>query len=161
VSDEITLDELLLAAGGEAEGGGGEAVEITERAEGGLVEHGDRVGGHDLAIAAGKMEAMPDVLGGVVGDKRVDAEPRVEPRVEERLCLRSSRAWSSGSPTSTRDNSARQRPAIPFVVHEDMEMVEGVLVKEVRLVEEEDGVEAIAAELLDVLADGVKPILIA
>jgi hypothetical protein len=42
-----------------------------------------------------------------------------------------------------------------------MEMVEGVLVKEVRLVEEEDGVEAIAAELLDVLADGVKPILIA
>jgi hypothetical protein len=37
-----------------------------------------------------------------------------------------------------------------------MEMVERVLVKEMGFVEEEDGMEAIAAQLFDVLTDGIK-----
>jgi hypothetical protein len=37
-----------------------------------------------------------------------------------------------------------------------VQMVERVLVKQVRLVEEEDRVDALAAEVLDVVADGVE-----
>ena len=51
--DDVALDELLLAARGLAEGGGGEAVDFAETSVGGLVKHGEGVAGEELAIAAG------------------------------------------------------------------------------------------------------------
>ena len=38
------------------------------------------------------------------------------------------------------EDQGQERPAIPLVVEQDVQVVEGVLVEEVRLVEEEDGV---------------------
>ena len=52
------------------------------------------------------------------------------------------------------EDEGQQRAAVPLVIEEDVQVVERVLVKEVRLVEEEDGVEALAAEIFDVGADG-------
>jgi hypothetical protein len=46
--------------------------------------------------------------------------------------------------------------AVPVVVGEDVQVVEHVLVKQVGFVEEEDGVDAGGAELVDVLADLVE-----
>ena len=46
--------------------------------------------------------------------------------------------------------------AVPVVVGEDVQVVEHVLVEQVGFVEEEDGVDASGAELVDVLADLVE-----
>ena len=55
------------------------------------------------------------------------------------------------------DEEEREQGArVPLVVEQDVEVIEGVGVQEVSLVEEEDGVHAILAELLDVRADGVE-----
>ena len=51
--DGVTFDELALASGGFAEGGGGDSVDVAKGAEGGLVDHGGGVGGEEVAVAAG------------------------------------------------------------------------------------------------------------
>ena len=56
----------------------------------------------------------------------------------------------------TDEDEGEERAAIPLVVEQDVEVIEGVLVEEMALVEEEDGVDAFAAELLDVRGDGVE-----
>jgi hypothetical protein len=54
------------------------------------------------------------------------------------------------------EEEGEQGARVPLVVEQDVEVVEGVGVEEVGLVEEEDGVDALLAELLDVRADGVE-----
>jgi len=54
---------------------------------------------------------------------------------------------------SRTDRSARP---VPVVVEQDVQVVEGVLVQEVGLVEEEDGVDLVLAEILHVRADRVE-----
>ena len=51
------------------------------------------------------------------------------------------------------EHQREQRAAVPLVVEQDVQVVERVLVQQVRLVEQEDGVEVVAAEVLDVGAD--------
>ena len=80
--EDVAFDELLLAAGGLAERCGGEAVDVTKRAVGGLVHHGQAVGGEELPLAAGALEAVADVLAGVLGGERLDGEPVGDARVE-------------------------------------------------------------------------------
>ncbi len=50
------------------------------------------------------------------------------------------------------EDEGEERLRVPLVVEQDVEVVEDVLVEEVGLVEEEDGVEALVAELLDATA---------
>jgi hypothetical protein len=55
------------------------------------------------------------------------------------------------------DQDERQeRSAVPLVVEQDVKMVERVLVEEVRLVEEKDGMDAVLGQLLDVGRDRVE-----
>jgi hypothetical protein len=54
------------------------------------------------------------------------------------------------------EDERQERAAVPLVIEEDVQVVEGVLVKEVALVEEEDGVDAVAAEVLHVRGDRVE-----
>jgi len=54
------------------------------------------------------------------------------------------------------EDQGQEGLGVPFVVEEDVEVVEGVLVQEVGFVEEEDGVGALGGEHLDVGGDGVK-----
>ena len=53
-------------------------------------------------------------------------------------------------------HEAEQRGRVPLVVAQDMKVLEDLLVEEVGLVEEEDGVDALLAELTDVLVDRVE-----
>jgi len=69
VSSSVALDELALAAGGFAECGGGDTVDVAKAAEGSLVDHRDSIGGEDLAVAADGLEAEGDVVGSVVGQR--------------------------------------------------------------------------------------------
>src|SRR6266700_6131619 len=69
--DSVAFDELALLASGIAEGGAGEAVGVAHAAEGRLVDHGDSVGGEELAVAADASETHADVFGGVSGSERV------------------------------------------------------------------------------------------
>jgi hypothetical protein len=71
-SDDIALDDLAFLLRGFPERGRGKAVEIAHGAGSGLVEEADGVGGEQFAIAAGLAEAQAQVLGGVVGDERLD-----------------------------------------------------------------------------------------
>ena len=54
------------------------------------------------------------------------------------------------------EDEREQGAAVPVVVEEDVEVVEGVLVQEVGLVEEEHGVDALFGALLDMTRDGVE-----
>jgi hypothetical protein len=49
-----------------------------------------------------------------------------------------------------------ERLAVPFVVEQDVEVIEGILVKQMGLVEQEDGMDAGGGELDDVRGDGMK-----
>jgi hypothetical protein len=83
--DDVALDELSLLLGGLAERSGSEAVDLPHGAEGGLVEQADRVGGKQLAFAAGATQAETDILGGVVGNEGFDLEAVMDPRVERAI----------------------------------------------------------------------------
>src|SRR5438445_4775698 len=54
------------------------------------------------------------------------------------------------------EDEREQRATVPLVVEQDLEMVERVLVEEVRLVEEEDRMDALLGEVLDVGRDRVE-----
>jgi hypothetical protein len=76
--DDVALDELALLPGGLAEGGGGEAIEVTHGAGSRLVQERDRIGREQVAFAAGVAEAHAEVLRRVVGEQRFDLESMVE-----------------------------------------------------------------------------------
>src|SRR5512137_1668970 len=82
VGDGVALDELALAASRRSEGGGGDAVDVAQAPEGGLVDHGDSIGGEEVAVAADRLEAEGDVVGGVLGDEGVNGESVVNAGVE-------------------------------------------------------------------------------
>src|SRR5262245_61944243 len=54
------------------------------------------------------------------------------------------------------EDQAEQGAAVPMVVKQDVEVLEGVLVQEMRFVEEKDGMDALLGALLDVARDGVE-----
>ena len=83
--DDVALDELALLLGGLAERGGGEAVDVPHGAEGGLVQQADRVGGKQLALAAGALQAEAEILGGVLGDEGLDLEAVMDARVQRAI----------------------------------------------------------------------------
>ena len=58
----------------------------------------------------------------------------------------------------THEDDREQGFAVPRVVEQDVEMVERVLVQQVRLVDEQDREGALSGEVLDVAGDGEKDI---
>jgi hypothetical protein len=71
----------------------------------------------------------------------------MQPGVERAVATERQAVFEIGQP----DEDERQECArVPLVVQKDVQVVEGVLVQEVGLVEEEGGIELIAAEVLDV-----------
>lgn len=54
------------------------------------------------------------------------------------------------------EDEAQERGAVPLVVGDDVEVAPHVLVEEVALAPQEDGVDALAGELLHVGGDGVE-----
>ena len=127
---------------------------ISRRLESsGLVEHGEGVGREDLAVGAGAAEAELHILGGVVDDHGPDGEPALDSRIERAVLAQLESVLEVGE---AHEDERQEGSAVPFVIQEDVQMVEGVLVKQVCLVEQEDRVDAVASEVLDVGADGVE-----
>ena len=71
---------------------------------------------------------------------------------ERFLCSESRSRVSGQADEHEREQSAR----IPLVVRQDVQVLEHVLVKQVRLVEQEDRMHALGAEVLHVLVDRVE-----
>ncbi len=153
--DDVALDELALPLGGFAESRGGEAIEIAHTASRGLVEQRRGVGGEEFAVAAGVTETEAEVLGCVVGQEGLDLQASVEARVERAIAAEGEAIAKLWKPD---DHERQERAAVPLVVEEDVQVVEGVPVQEVGLVEEEDGMDAFSGELLDVARDGVEEV---
>jgi hypothetical protein len=102
----FALDELALLPGRLAETAGGEPVEVAHAAGGGLVEHLDGVVGEDVAVAAGALQPVAQVLGDVLGGERVDVEPPVIRECKERKRRILSWSLGSGRPTRMSERSA-------------------------------------------------------
>ncbi len=128
-------------------------VEVPHAAGGGLVGHGDGVGGEEVAITAGPLEAHADVLGGVLGAERVDVDAPVQARVERAVAAKLEAVAQLGQADQ---DQRKQGAAVPLVVEQDVQVVERVLVQEMALVEEEDRVDPVATEILHVGRDGVE-----
>src|SRR5258706_2751681 len=111
------------------------------------------VGGEELLLAAGAGEAETEVLGGVGGRERLDTQAGVQARAQGALVAPGEPVLKLGEAD---EDEGEERLRVPLVVEQDVEVVEDVLVEEVGLGEEEGGVEALVAELLDVGGDGVK-----
>jgi len=76
--DELAVDRAELAARGELEGVGGDAVDVAQAALGVLVDERDGVGGEDLAVASDVTQAVVEVLGGVAGGGLAEGEAGVD-----------------------------------------------------------------------------------
>src|SRR5690242_4079702 len=109
----FALDELLLTASGFAEGGGGEAVDLAQATEGGLVDHGDSVGGEDVTGAADLGEAHADVLGGVVRRERVDGEAAVQAGMQGAIATKGEPVIELGQAD---EDDGEQGAAVPLVI---------------------------------------------
>ena len=153
LGDDWAVDEAAFYCGGEAEGVGGEAVEVAHGALGGLVQESECVGVEEVAVAAGAMEAEAEVFCGVAGKEGLDAEAGVEAGVERAVLAEGE---SVGELGESDEDQGQEGLGVPFVVEQDVKVVEGVLVQEVGFVEQEDGVGALGGEHLDVGGDGVK-----
>jgi hypothetical protein len=117
------------------------------------VEHGDGIGGEELSVTADAVETHAEVLGGVVGDEGVDVQAAVETGVEGAIAAQGEPVVKLGEAD---EHEGEESTAVPLVVEEDVEVVEGVLVEEMGFVEQEDGEDPVAAELFDVGGDGVE-----
>ena len=96
------------------------------------MEHRHGVGGEELAVAADAVEAYADVFGRVVGDERVHVETAMDARVERAIAAQCEAVMEL---READQDEGEERAAVPLVVQEDVEVVEGVLVQEVRFVE--------------------------
>jgi hypothetical protein len=113
------------------------------------VEHRGRVAGEDLALDAGALQAVAQVLGGILGGERIEVEPDVQPRVERAVAAHLALGEAD-------EDEGEERLRVPLAVEEDVQVGEHLLVEEVRLVDEEDRVHALLGELLDVGGDAVE-----
>ena len=151
--DELAVDLLEFATGGALEGLGGDAVEAAQAATIGLVVHGDGVGAEDRGAGSGALETVLEVLGGVVDVGLAEVDEGVDARPERAVAGEVHAVVHLGQP----DEHERQEGArVPLVVGEDVQVIEHVLMQQVGLVEQEDRVDALLAQLLDVTADLVE-----
>src|ERR1700729_1196262 len=153
--ENVALDELLLLSGGDAEGGGGEAVGVAQGAAGALVEDGECVGREDVLGGADAREASADVVGGVVGQEASEGEAVMDARGEGAISPEPEPVLEVGK---SDEDQGEQRLLVPLVIEQDVQVVERVLVEQVSLVDEEDGTDALFGEVLDVGADGEEEI---
>lgn len=109
--------------------------------------------GEDLARAASTLEAHAQVLGRVLGRERVDLESMVDARVQRAIATQSEPLAQLGQAD---EDKREQRAAVPSVVEQDVQMVEGVLVQQVRLVEEEHRMDALGGAVLDMATERVE-----
>ena len=91
---------------------------------------------------------MAQVLGSVVHCELVNAEAMVNARVEGTVAPPGDAIVEF---RQSDEDDGEQRSSVPLIVEKDVKVVQGVLVEEVRLIEEEDGVNALASEVRDVL----------
>ena len=110
------------------------------------MEERSGVGGEELAVAAGAAEAHSEVLGGVVGCEGVELEPVVKAREERSISPEGEAISQLGQPD---EDEREERAAVPFVIEEDMQVIERVLVEKVGLVEEKHWMHALPGEVLD------------
>jgi hypothetical protein len=106
-----------------------------------------------LAIAASEAQAGAEVVGGVILGEGPEDEAPVDPRQHGSVPAEGESVEQLGQ---SDEEEREQRARVPLVIAEDVQMIEGLGVEEVSLVEEEDGVDALLAELLDVRVDGVE-----
>ena len=142
----VAFDELLLPACRFAKRGGGEAVDLPQARAGRLVQSASASAAKISRSAADATEPHADVLGGVVEGHGPDREPAIDAGVEGAVLSQLEAILELGE---AHEDQGQQRATVPFVVQQDVQVVERVLVKQVRLVEQEDGMDALAAEVLD------------
>jgi hypothetical protein len=118
-----------------------------------LVYQRDRVGCDDALVSAREGESMCDVLGDVAACRVLYGKAVMNARVEGAIAPSFELALELGQ---TDQDKRQERPAVPLVVEQDVQMVEHVLVEKVRFIEQENRVDALAPELLDVRADRVE-----
>lgn len=126
--DELAVDRLELAASRSLEGVCGDAIGVAEATAGCLVEHGERVGGEDTLLAARLLEAVGDVLGGIGWGGLAEVEPGMHPRPKGAVLAQSHAVVHFGQADQ---DQAEQRPLVPLVVGQDVQVVEHVLVEQV------------------------------
>src|SRR5580700_10351263 len=145
--DELSVDELLLAAYCVTKRSARQAVDLAQGALGELVESGEGVVGEEVAFASSVAEAEADVLGGVGHRRWREQEAVMDAGEQGAVCAAREILLQLGE---TDEDEGQERFRIPLEIQEDVEMCHHVGVQQVGLVEEEDGVRLVASELLHV-----------
>jgi len=136
VTEKLSVDDLQLPAGSSFQGERRDAINVSESPLGGLVDEDERVRGEDGSGSAGRFQSVLDVLIRVFGLGLAEAEPHVDARPEGAVLGERELApklWKA------HEDQRQQRFRVPLVVGEDVQMLEDVLMKQVRFVEQEDG----------------------
>jgi hypothetical protein len=151
----VSVDEVLLAPGGVAQGGGGNAIDLAQGPLRMLVERRERVIGEDGAVAAGSVEPESNVLGRVLDGGGGEQEAMVN--AGEHGAMRASgevglELWEAD------EDEGQEGLGVPLVIEEDVKVRQHVWMQQVRFVEEEDGMRLVPSEILDVSLDGEEEI---
>lgn len=153
--DHIAVDELLLSSSGVAESGGGEAVDLAQRALGQLVQDGESVIGEQVALTAGGAETEADVLGRVGDGGRGEQEAVMDAREQRAMGASGEVGFELGEAD---EDQREQGFGVPLIIEQDVQVSHHVGMEQVRLVEEEDRMELVASHLVDVSLDSEKEV---
>ena len=139
IADDGAVDDADLATGRAFECARRDAVEVTESAAARFVQDRDRVDGERALVRAGLGGAIGEVLGGVVEGGSSEVKARVDAALERAVL---SKRESVAELWQADEDDREKRARVPAVVGEDVQMIEYVLVQQVRFIDEEDGVHA-------------------
>ena len=102
------------------------------------------------AVTADAGKAHAHIFSGVGWRERVDAKAPMETGKEGAIASHAKPIQEVGQ---TDEDKRQERATVPLVIEQDVEVVERVLVEELSLVEQEDGMNAIVAEVSHVGGD--------
>jgi hypothetical protein len=100
-----------------------------------------------------RFEAHANALSAVLEAAILDVDAAMEARLEGAVAAELETVAQLGEAD---EDERQERAAVPLVIEQDVQMVERVLVQEVAFVEEEDGMDAVASEVLHVRRDRVE-----
>ena len=119
------------------------------------MEQSDGVLREELFRSIHTGDARADVVDGVVGNERIDRESMVHTREERSIAPKT---HSVVELRQADEDKGEERPAVPRVVEQDMEVVERVLVQEVGFIDKEDREQSLLRKLLDVSANRIEDV---
>jgi len=148
--DNVAVDQLAASSSGLSQGEGGDTVEVAMMASAGLMHQRQGVDRKDLVGTAGKCDPMTDIVAGVIDGQRLYTQSAVYARQEGPLCSEAQSILKFGQ---AHKHYRQQRSRVPFVVQQDMQMSQNVVMQHMGFVKNQYGMLLASCKISNVGGD--------